>query len=93
MRQDSRNPGGPRPYRVKGYTDRIFNYYKGGGTWYVVHTTWGVSVAWERTRKEAQAKALERLEDMREIETGNGPQLKKFLEFADIIRAVSETEL
>lgn len=85
IRRESRNPDGPRPYRVKGYTDQIFNYYKGGGTWHAIHPIWGLSVAWGHTRKEAQAKALERLEYVREIETGNSAQLQKFQKFADMI--------
>ena len=43
--------------RQEGYTDGIFNYYKNGSTWFVIHPANGLSICTDYTRKAAAERA------------------------------------
>jgi len=43
--------------RQEGYTDGIFNYYKKGSSWFVIHPVNGLSICSDNTRKAAAERA------------------------------------
>ena len=43
--------------RQEGYTDGIFNYYRNGSTWFVIHPANGLSICTDYTRKAAAERA------------------------------------
>lgn len=77
-----------KPHKVNGYADGVYNYYaigdKRGKLWHAIHPVYGLSVAYADSRKDAQARALELSDKIRDMETKKDARLQAY---ADMMKA------